>query len=734
MRSPHLQSYRVGTSKKNKTLVPDVAPPCCCYTECDGGADDDAAAAQAERRAVEAAAAAAAAHRAATAAHLRRRAALLHWCCMCVCMCLCCGWSCAEAAPLTWAHALNSDAPTPPAGWQTDANNAWNTMDATRNSDAMHTSNFWSRADDNAPPAPPPLPAAAQYLIDSAQSQPHSTDAIEAAATTQVSASAGTPVPPAPTSSVSDAELAEFTEHYHIASQKQLKATMVALQRAYTRSRRAGMGRSAGLSKASEETAVTECEVGPAADLSDADKKSLSDGKYALVPIVFVTTLATSITPWYLGRLDRAIDFISFGACLSAGVILGAAFSHLSPDSDKAWANYFCLSQNTSVIQDYPWTGLVSVGVLLLLITIDSALLRSGLEGGHDHGDGHGHSHGGNGGQHGHSHAVPQLPAHYDPTGEKKRKREAAEAAAAAAKTLNSPAKPAAPTNNDSHNGVVLIHAAPTQYAISISKESQANTSSSSSPTNHAAVAAAPCDNDCEHGLPASNSFVMASAVVVSGSGMPEFAMAAAPKTYGALEDAESGEPCSDRNHVHNHTSEQELTSAATAVVPAEGEQPSAIEAIRGSKRAVGQAYVFFIALSVHSIFDGLSIGAEQDLNGFYALLFAVGGHKLLDGFALGVPVFFARLPRAHTIFALVFCALCTPVGIIVGMVSTEQVSGVQGSLSKAIILAMSFGSFVFISIVELLPAGLNDGKHLISKMFVTGLGWGAMVLIAIWV
>ena len=61
---------------------------------------------------------------------------------------------------------------------------------------------------------------------------------------------------------------------------------------------------------------------------------------------------------------------------------------------------------------------------------------------------------------------------------------------------------------------------------------------------------------------------------------------------------------------------------------------------MRGSKRAIGQAYVFFVALAVHSIFDGMSIGTESTVAGFYGLLFAVGGHKLLDGFALGYDSF----------------------------------------------------------------------------------------------
>jgi zinc transporter ZupT len=159
------------------------------------------------------------------------------------------------------------------------------------------------------------------------------------------------------------------------------------------------------------------------------------------------------------------------------------------------------------------------------------------------------------------------------------------------------------------------------------------------------------------------------------------------------------------------------------------------LEKMRGSKQQVAQAWIFFVALSVHSIFDGLSVGSESSLSGFYALLVAVASHKLLDGFALGVPLFFARLPLWHTVFAMVFCSAMTPLGLGIAMaITSDDVHGQRGKLAQAIMLSMSFGSFIFISLVELLPAGLADGKWLKTKFMALFIGWGIMALIALWV
>jgi zinc transporter ZupT len=166
------------------------------------------------------------------------------------------------------------------------------------------------------------------------------------------------------------------------------------------------------------------------------------------------------------------------------------------------------------------------------------------------------------------------------------------------------------------------------------------------------------------------------------------------------------------------------------------------------------QAFIFFVALSLHSVFDGLSIGGERSSAGLYSMIIAVLGHKVvrvlwmlllrakralalnrgglqaLDGFALGVPVYFARWSRRKTLAALVFCALMTPIGIGIGQGVTEALSGQKALLARAFVLALSAGSFLFISLIELLPAGLANGKHLNLKLLMVFLGWGIMCLL----
>ena len=105
-----------------------------------------------------------------------------------------------------------------------------------------------------------------------------------------------------------------------------------------------------------------------------------------------------------------------------------------------------------------------------------------------------------------------------------------------------------------------------------------------------------------------------------------------------------------------------------------------------------------------------------------------------MDGFALGVPVYFAKLPKHHTWFALIFCALMTPIGIAIGMAVTSALDGPGALLARAVILSMSTGSFFFISLVELLPSGLHSGGWTITKLVALFFGWGIMALLALYV
>lgn len=330
--------------------------------------------------------------------------------------------------------------------------------------------------------------------------------------------------------------------------------------------------------------------------------------KYITIPFVFVLTMGASLMPWAVSTLREALPILSISCCISAGVILGGAFSHILPEANEAWNHYFELAGPGRLVSEsdveYPFASLLSIGTLLFLFSVDVLLVR----------DSHFNSNGG------HSHVLPPAAISFE---EGRGGGRGAGAAAGA--------------------GVVVGGAAP----------------SSSSPKNG---------------------------------------------------------------------------STANQLAAASADEATPLQSARGSTEQVASAWLFFFALSFHSIFDGLSVGAEKDYNKLGALLAAVLSHKALDGLAVGLPIFMANWPVWHSLLALAFCAGMTPLGISLGMAVSDGYEGANGQLSKAIILSISGGSYIFISLIELLPAGFGEKSW--KKVKLAGLicAWGVMALIARWV
>lgn len=129
------------------------------------------------------------------------------------------------------------------------------------------------------------------------------------------------------------------------------------------------------------------------------------------------------------------------------------------------------------------------------------------------------------------------------------------------------------------------------------------------------------------------------------------------------------------------------------------------------------RAWLFFVALSLHGIFDGLSVASENDPSGFTATLVAVLSHKLFDGLAVGVAVFPAGLPALQVWLILIVSSLSTPLGIGIGMAADNLAGSSNLKLVNAVALSLASGSFAYISLMELLPSSLSNSRLLLPKL-----------------
>lgn len=373
-----------------------------------------------------------------------------------------------------------------------------------------------------------------------------------------------------------------------------------------------------------------------------------------------------------------------------------------------------------SKVTEFSWGMLASGLSFLLLLSIDKLLVSHGIEGeGHD--------------LHSHDHVSMAFNA-------LRVAKEQPKAVAVSAKALEV-AQAEAGTGGSAEEGTaalaVYIALPDAGGPLPAAPASTALTFSSSSSSSNVGAGAAAHGQSGRSGIPFRAAGAGAGATAAKQGttlAVPALSISAFSDEEGSSEaalGAISQSPSSCHAHGHGHSHGHNHGSSSSSSSSADG---SAGVLHAGKKKGLAQAWIFILALSLHAVFDGLSLGAEQNKETFYGILAAVVGHKLFDGLAAGAAVFSSALPFRHALVLVVFCALMTPLGIIIGMVSTDAVASTQVLLASSIIVAISSGSFLFISLTELMPASLADGRLMVPKLLAFFLGYAAMIILAAFV
>ena len=126
---------------------------------------------------------------------------------------------------------------------------------------------------------------------------------------------------------------------------------------------------------------------------------------------------------------------------------------------------------------------------------------------------------------------------------------------------------------------------------------------------------------------------------------------------------------------------------------------------------------LLLMALSIHSVLAGLSIGLVQDNKDIYSTAVAIIAHKVFAGYALGSTMAAADLGYDRCIILGCVFASSTPLGIFIGMClgSFDEDTSLIG-VTQAIVA----GTFLYVSIMEvgmkeLLICRQNDGPLRVS-------------------
>ena len=124
------------------------------------------------------------------------------------------------------------------------------------------------------------------------------------------------------------------------------------------------------------------------------------------------------------------------------------------------------------------------------------------------------------------------------------------------------------------------------------------------------------------------------------------------------------------------------------------------------------RAFLLLIALSFHTIFDGLAVGLQEDEPEVWAVFAAICIHKSVISFCIGLEIWqTSRHKWVQALLWLSIFAIMSPVGIGVGIgLTSGSGNELARLLASSILQGLAGGTFMYVTFLEILC--LHIGHH----------------------
>lgn len=148
-----------------------------------------------------------------------------------------------------------------------------------------------------------------------------------------------------------------------------------------------------------------------------------------------------------------------------------------------------------------------------------------------------------------------------------------------------------------------------------------------------------------------------------------------------------------------------------------------------GRKLNFATAVILAAALCVHSVLEGMALGAQPSMRSTQDIMIAIAAHKGLAAYALGSSVVESKASPYRFWVVISSFSLATPLAIFLGY----ALSTVAEQAGGAALSALASGTFLYVAMMEVIPRELADPAYRAPKLFALGLGFGLMSLLAVW-
>ncbi|XP_020789649.1 zinc transporter ZIP3 [Boleophthalmus pectinirostris] len=137
------------------------------------------------------------------------------------------------------------------------------------------------------------------------------------------------------------------------------------------------------------------------------------------------------------------------------------------------------------------------------------------------------------------------------------------------------------------------------------------------------------------------------------------------------------------------------------------------------------------LALSAHSVFEGLALGLQNDVSKLGSLFLGVAVHETLAAVALGVSVAKASLAMRDAAKLGAMVSLMIPLGVVVG-ISIESAQTLAGRIVSVVLQGLAAGTFLFVTFFEILGPELEEKQDRLLKVLFLVLGYGTLAALVL--
>jgi len=197
---------------------------------------------------------------------------------------------------------------------------------------------------------------------------------------------------------------------------------------------------------------------------------------------------------------------------------------------------------------------------------------------------------------------------------------------------------------------------------------------------------------------------------------------------------SENGNTCkqnlsSDNHHSDhiNHSSSNDNKEKSTQHVHHDNNDDDDDEAAHHNMRSL----ILVLALSLHHLFEGLTIGLQKSISLLVTLVIAIMCHEAIISFSVGLNFVKCKYSfRKHLLTALLV-SLIMPIGEAIGTIMSEI--GTQSTaleIASGVLQAFSAGTFLFVTFFEIFQEEISPHDTSLGKVTSAFIGFIVMALL----